>query len=66
MYGSSDDRGELAGGGAVGRAVEEVEDVTGVGGVKVTGGAGHRERVVLNKEGAALVALGRARGVTWR
>jgi hypothetical protein len=56
MHGGSDDRGELAGGGAVGRAVEEIEDVTRVGGVEVAGGAGHRERVVLNKEGAGLVA----------
>jgi hypothetical protein len=61
MHGGSDDRGKLAGRGAVGRAVEEIEDVTGVGGVEVAGNAGHRERVVLNKEGADFVRLVRAR-----
>jgi hypothetical protein len=58
MNGCGDDRGELAGCRAVGCAIEEVEDVAGVRGVEATRDAGRREGVVLDEEGAGLVAHG--------
>jgi hypothetical protein len=56
VNGCGDDRRELARRRAVGRAIEEVEDVAGVRGVEATGDAGRRERVVLDEKGAGLVA----------
>jgi hypothetical protein len=63
MNGCGNDRGELAHRRAVGCAIEEVEDIAGVCCVEATGDAGRREGVVLDEEGAGLVARGGAVGL---